>query len=104
MKTFSMGSRAKHKILAGSHVLLASFWKRGKCTGVLSDHTRRNDGKGVRYETLRSCEARLGITATVFPMRLVSDDILRDFYKPIKPENKNQKCDFCNRMFERKLL
>ena len=64
----------------------------------------RNDGKGVRYETLRSCEARLGITATVFPMRLVSDDILRDFYKPIKPENKNQKCDFCNRMFERKLL
>ena len=64
----------------------------------------RNDGKGVRYETLRRCEARFGITATVFPMRLVSDDILRDFYKPIKPENKNQKCDFCNRMFERKLL
>ena len=64
----------------------------------------RNGGKGVRYETLRSCEARLEITATVFPMQLVSDDILRDFYKPIKPENKNQKCDFCNRMFERKLL
>ncbi|MFQ6976664.1 MAG: arginine deiminase family protein [Oscillibacter sp.] len=58
LKTFSMGSRAKHKILAGSHVLLASFWKRGKCTGVLSDHTRRPVLQQMRGTTGRVSDMR----------------------------------------------
>lgn len=64
-------------------------------------------GTTGRVSDMRLCAAAkqdLESPQLFFPVRLVSDDILRDFYKPIKPKNKNQSCDFCNRIFERKLL